>query len=570
MVKDGTGIEELPSPIGHLNGLKRLNLSDCKSLRSLPTKIGMESLETLILSGCSNLKRFPEIDGKMKCLLELYLDGTGIEELTSSIGHLSNLVLLKLKDCSNIVSLPSSINGLKCLKTLNLFGCSKVETLPENLQYVEFLEELDLSKTAIRKRSSFIFQFKSLKVLSFNGCKGPPSKLRLNLASPFNASQRGSSDSMALMLPPLLGLSSLTKLNLSYCNLWEGPIPSDICCLSSLEELDLSGNNFIYLPATLNRLSKLGFLRLSDCRELKSLPELLSIEQVIIDGCVSLEVVADPTTVRNSTNWGSITGFNCYKLAEKNNALTILKKHLKVIANARPLFDIVIPGSKIPEWFPHQRDESSIKIPLPPNILNDSQWMGVAFCCIFVFRFIDDDVYKRDAITCKAVIHGRNIPKVDWSGFTLGGESRQPGVIKEFLWLRYYSCDKIFPFSLEEKCGKIENSLSTDWANQECNEIEFSIQSSLGVASIKVNKCDLDDIHQDIGGDEGSTGNDGVLVKRKGNVYEEAAGPSDENDSPEERPHPKRLEKILNFITRKKHSGSLIWIDQVSLTATKD
>ncbi|XP_022735592.1 TMV resistance protein N-like, partial [Durio zibethinus] len=492
--------------------LKLVNLKGSKNLINTPDFTGAPYLECLILEGCSR-----------------------IVELPSSIGYLSNLVLLNLKDCSNL--------------------------------HVEFLEELDLSKTAIRKPPSFIFQFKSLRVLSFNGCKGPPSKLRWNLPSIFNVFQRRSSDSMALTLPSLSGLSSITNLNLSDCYLGEEAIPSDIGCFSSLKILDLRGNNFVYLPATLNRLSKLHHLTLSDCRELKSLPELLSIEQLIIDGCVSLEVVADPTTVRNSTYWGAITCFNCYKLAEKNNALTMLQKHLKVIA--RPLFDIFVPGSEIPEWFPHQRDESSIKIPLPPNILNDSQWMGVAFCCIFVCSFIDDDVYKRDEIMCKAVIHGRNILRVDCSGFRLGGVSRP--VIKEHLWLRYYSRDKIFPFSLEERCGKIENSVSTDWANQECNEIEFSIQSSLGVSSVKVKKCgvrivyekdleemeemqeqhsiptncaDLDDIHQDIGGDEGSTGNDGVLVKRKRNVYEEAAGPSDKSDSPEEKPHPKRLEKI--------------------------
>ncbi|XVF78489.1 hypothetical protein PTKIN_Ptkin14bG0138100 [Pterospermum kingtungense] len=157
----------------------------------------MESLETLILSGCSNLQRFPEIDGKMESLLELRLDG-----------------------CGNLVCLPSSIDGCKCLKTLNLSGCSKVETLPENLQHVESLEELELSETAIRNPPSFIFQFKNLKVLSFNGCKGPPTKLR----SSFKVQQRGSTDSMGLTLPPLSGLTSLRRLNLSDCSLCEGAI----------------------------------------------------------------------------------------------------------------------------------------------------------------------------------------------------------------------------------------------------------------------------------------------------------------------------------------------------------
>ncbi|XP_040936014.1 disease resistance-like protein CSA1 [Gossypium hirsutum] len=92
-----------------LKRLKLLNIRGCKSLRSFPTKIGMESLEKLIFSGCSNLESFSEIDGKMECLLELHLDGMGIKGLPISIGNLSSLVLLNLKDCRNLVSLPESI-----------------------------------------------------------------------------------------------------------------------------------------------------------------------------------------------------------------------------------------------------------------------------------------------------------------------------------------------------------------------------------------------------------------------------------------------------------------------------
>ncbi|TYI03631.1 hypothetical protein ES332_A11G353200v1 [Gossypium tomentosum] len=140
-----------------LKRLQLLNLRDCKSLRSLPTKIGMESLETLILSGCSNLARFPEIDGKME--------------------H---------------------------LKSLDRSGCYKVEYLPENLHQAQFLEELDLSKTAIKEPPSFISQLKNLKVLSFDGCKGPY-KLKRNLLSLFKVSQRGRMNSIAPMLPSLSG-----------------------------------------------------------------------------------------------------------------------------------------------------------------------------------------------------------------------------------------------------------------------------------------------------------------------------------------------------------------------------
>ncbi|MBA0861347.1 hypothetical protein Goshw_027088, partial [Gossypium schwendimanii] len=50
IMKGCTKLVDFHPSIGMLKSLKLLNLRDCKSLRSLPTIIGMESLETLILS----------------------------------------------------------------------------------------------------------------------------------------------------------------------------------------------------------------------------------------------------------------------------------------------------------------------------------------------------------------------------------------------------------------------------------------------------------------------------------------------------------------------------------------
>ncbi|KAB2059666.1 hypothetical protein ES319_A11G321800v1, partial [Gossypium barbadense] len=434
-----TRIVKVHPSLGVLKRLKLLNLRGCKSLRSLPTKIGMESLEILILLGCSNLVRFPEMEGKMECL-----------------------------------------------KTLNLSACCKVENFLENLQQVENLEELDLSETSIREPPSFIFQLNNLKVLSFNGCKGP-SKLQQNLPSPFKETQIGRTSSMPLMLPSLSSLSSLRELTLRYCNLREGDIPSDIFCLSSLTDLDLSGNNFISIPASLTQLPKLKLLMLTNCKELKSLPELLtSISRVCIDGCASLEVVASPSKVSNLFDLASIKAINCYRLAENIKALTL------------QMFDVIIPGSEIPEWFSQHRGGSTIRIPLPLNIQNDSQWIGVASCCIFV----NDDASRDKFINCRAVIHCRNSGQ---AGSWLFGKRVNQPITKDHLFFRYWSRDKLYPFSLEDKCGECEiNNLWTiDCLDQECDELELSFTDP-DVPCVKVKKCgvrmvyekDLEDIKE--------------------------------------------------------------------------
>ncbi|KAG8479664.1 hypothetical protein CXB51_029407 [Gossypium anomalum] len=679
-----TKLVDVHPSIGVLKSLKLLNLRDCKSLRSLPTKIGMESLETLILSGCSSLVRFPEIDGKME--------------------H---------------------------LKTLDLSGCYRVENLSENLQQAKFLEELDLSETAITEPPSFIFQFKNLKVLSFSGRKGPSYKLLPNLPSLFKVIQGKRTNPMARMLPLLSGLSSLTKLKLRDCNICEGDIPRDISGLSCLERLDLSGNNFICIPESLTRLSKLGYLKLSNCnmgtlgeadihsdisglsslwhldlsgnnfisipasltrlsklqnlilsncnmctlgeadthsdisglsslshldlsgnnfisipaslnrlsnlnvlvlsncnmctlgeadihsdlsglsslirlhlngknfitiplaltqlsrlkllklsgcKMLKSLPELPTrIPIVHIDGCSSLEVVASPSKVCNLVGCGDIGAINCFKLAEKINALTLLKEHIKALPNSRKwfengIFNIMMPGSEIPEWFSEQKSEPSIKIPLPINLRKDSEWIGVACCCIFVNN---DASRSNESIRCLgSIFRGRNCRQIFHGNQWIGRKFDKP-IMKDHIFLRYFPRDILYPFSLEDKYGDCEtnNLWTTDCLDQICDELELSFHVKFGPDDhcVKVKKCgvrivyekDLEEIkelqchttqsspnfehiHQHPAHNHGSVGSTSHM-KRKRNIYEETE---------EEEPQPKRMQKFFNFVmgqSRKKH-----------------
>ncbi|KAL4380033.1 hypothetical protein GQ457_02G035970 [Hibiscus cannabinus] len=474
-------IVDVHPSIGVLSSLKHLNLRSCKSLRNLPTEIGIESLETLIL-----------------------------------------------KDCRNFISLPSSIGGCKCLKTLDLSGCNKVENLPGNLQQAELLEELDLSETAIAKPPSFIFQLKNLKVLSLNRLKGPPSsKLAPSLPSLFQVLQRGRIESVPLMLHSLSGLSSLRELKLSNCNLRDGDIPSDISCLHSLEKLDLSSNNFISIPVFGDGLSKLEYLGLSNCRELKLVLDI---------GASCIEPFANPSKVCNAADWTRFNGLHCYRLPENINAATLLKKYLQRVAYMRKSFDAVIPGSEIPKWFSHQTVESSIKIPLPKDIRNDSRWTGVAFCCIF----INDDASRDEELTCEAVISHLNPGQAGSDGFFFGVE--------------LLGVSRLYPFSLEDQCGECEteNSSTSDCSNQEFDDLQVSIASDDCHISVKVKKCgiqivyqkDLEDIDKDSAADGSIT--NGPLVKRKRNAYEKT----------EARPHPKRMGRFFNFMMggpEKKH-----------------
>ena len=121
-----TNLVEVHPSIGVLKRLTLLNLKDCTSLKSLPPKLEMESLEILILSGCSKVMEIPEFAKDMEQLQELHLNGTAIKYLPSSIEHLTGLTLLNLSHCENLVGLPRAVFRMEYLKEFYVFGCSKL------------------------------------------------------------------------------------------------------------------------------------------------------------------------------------------------------------------------------------------------------------------------------------------------------------------------------------------------------------------------------------------------------------------------------------------------------------
>ena len=187
----------------------------------------MESLTSIYLDGCSQIRKIPEFKGTMKSLSQLNLGQTAIEELPpSSIECLTALEILDLNGCNYLKCLPSNMDSLRSLKFLNLSGCSKLANLPENLRKIKCLERLELSKMPQIE------------------------EIELNV---------------------IVCLSSLKYLSLSKCNFVT--LPAIVSQLSKLEALDLSHckklRSVSELPSTMR------YINLESCCSLEPSPALL-------------------------------------------------------------------------------------------------------------------------------------------------------------------------------------------------------------------------------------------------------------------------------------------------------
>ncbi|KAH9782054.1 ADP-ribosyl cyclase/cyclic ADP-ribose hydrolase [Citrus sinensis] len=151
----------------HHGKLKQIISVVCNIFTNTPKPLLIPHLDMLVilnLSGCSKLKRLPDISsaGNMQ---KIFLNGTAIEELPSSIECLRGLLGLYLEDCKSLKSLPNSLCNLKSLAYLNLNGCSNLQRLPESLGQLSSLVELYLEKNNLERIPESIVHLSKLKFL---------------------------------------------------------------------------------------------------------------------------------------------------------------------------------------------------------------------------------------------------------------------------------------------------------------------------------------------------------------------------------------------------------------------
>ncbi|XP_044511384.1 disease resistance-like protein DSC1 [Mangifera indica] len=471
---------EVPSSIQHLNNLSFLCLRGCESLKVFPRNIHFGSHIILDLSFCINLTEFPHISGNV---VQLFLNGTAIEEVPSSIECLSELVLLDLTKCTRLKSISTSICKLKSLRLLYLWNCSKLESFPEIFEEMKHLVELNLNGTAIKTLPSTIQHLIGLCSLGLRDCK----HLQTIPSSICNLTSLGEIDltgcSKLDMLPENLGdlivlrklkatgaaiyqlpssvakWKRITNLDLSFCALTE--IPKHLCCASSLVSLDLSGNPFETLPTNFKQLSQLKNLYLENCNVLLSLPELpLCLEYIEVVNCKRLQLLPElPSSLKeldaseleklsehcSSDQWFNISFLftNCLNLLQKTciNTLADLQRRIQLLATTLlrlcyeegsdeiPTVSLCLPGSEIPNWFTYRGSESLVTIQLHQNWCN-RRFIGFALCAVLSF---DERSCYEEAIyvNCSYRFESSSVDTVHFRCDFMTGAALQDGMIIE-------------------------------------------------------------------------------------------------------------------------------------------
>ena len=238
--------------VGSLDKLQIWDLRSCESLQNLPNNLKLKSLKLFFLSQCFMLEKLPNIlHQEMKCLKWLDLSKSGIRELPSSIGYLTQLIILPLYNCHNLRDLPDSIGYLTQLTSLRLHDCHNLRDLPDSIGYLTQLTSLFLHNCHnLRDLPDSIGYLTQLTGLWLDDCH--------NLRD----------------LPDSIGyLTQLTSLSLHNChNLRD--LPDSIGYLTQLTELWLDDcHNLRDLPDSIRYLTQLTSLSLHNCHNLRDLPD---------------------------------------------------------------------------------------------------------------------------------------------------------------------------------------------------------------------------------------------------------------------------------------------------------
>jgi Leucine-rich repeat (LRR) protein len=276
LIVESNKLGSVPAEIGNLPKIKNLKLSYNK-LTSVPEEIyNLTSLENLYLHR-NDISNLSDKVGQLTNLKNLTFSGNQITSVPASIKNLKNLRYLTLSE-NNLTALPEELGELNKLTMLYLGKNAGLEKLPESTTKLEKLYDLQLNGcTNLDLEDTFNKLAKLPKLNKIWLQKlGKPIKLPKNVKSLasvkalFLDNNQFEQGELSRTFDLVSGMPALRTLNISNSKITK--IPGNINKLKNLEYFYAYGNDLSGLPAAIGQLTKLKTLSVSSNKNLKSLP----------------------------------------------------------------------------------------------------------------------------------------------------------------------------------------------------------------------------------------------------------------------------------------------------------
>ncbi|KAL6179601.1 hypothetical protein ACLB2K_051114 [Fragaria x ananassa] len=302
----GFPAQSLPSDFNPQK-LVNLNMPNSRISRLGQGLKNMQNLKSLSFESCKFLTEVPDLSGRFPYLERLNLNScASLVELHPSVGFLDKLVRFYLKDCCNLKMFPRIVN-MKSLREITFGGCKSLENFPEIVGRMESLTSMTLSGTAIKEVPSSIgYHLFNLHDLYLQQCENLTT-LPLSIYELQHLWNLELTGCPKLELTPFsnkveysnishygnFAFPSLMLFRRGGCNISDCGFLVTLGCAPILNTLYLSNSNFVSLPTGLRKLINLDSLYLDGCKMLQEVTELPpNLQKLCVRNCVSLERIS--------------------------------------------------------------------------------------------------------------------------------------------------------------------------------------------------------------------------------------------------------------------------------------